>query len=604
MSFKVTDNVGVSEVYIKLMTAAGNLHANFATPAPIAGTYDPNTQTASVSVNLTDLNILSDLYYITCYGKDASGNESAPLRSKEPISPFFISSDSCGKYKAVRETPILNYPGTAAYPGANRETGEKIAKGEKADVLGTITIDGVNYHRIEAETFVCDTGSQWVKADDMEYYESLITKIMNWLKEHATEMICFFGRKVISLGEDGNVVQSGRIITSAKDYFSPAYVESLADSGTSIIPKENTEYSIEFKTVDGEITITIAEYLGYGGDVTVPAEIGGFRVATIKDEAFSNCSNIMSISLPEGITSIPNKCFENCISLTQVVLPETVRTIGSNAFYGCKWLENLTIPDSVENIYSYAFCGCSGLTSITIPISTNYHCGNGYGEYASFEGCTNVCEIHYTKGNGEVMQYTVNGSRNYCLPYIARENLTTVTLEEGITEIPERFLDGCSSVNTVYLPCSIETISAYAFNQCADLSDIYFNGSELEANGILINSNNTDLNTATWHYALENPDDDLSLKLPGQLKVIEEEAFTGISAEVIIIPSTIETIKSGSFTGCANLKAILFEGSPETIENDIVTNPEDVTVFVIKDSNTEAWAHDAGFRVKYNLGNN
>ena len=213
-------------------------------------------------------------------------------------------------------------------------------------------------------------------------------------------------------------------------------------------------------------------------------------------------------------------------------------------------------------------------------------------------------EIHYTKGNGEVMQYSDNGSSSYSLPYTARENLTTVTLEEGINEIPDYFLNYCSKVSTVYLPVSIETIASFAFNHCAGLSDVYFNGSEMEANGILINSNNTDLNTATWHYALENPDDNLSLKLPGQLKVIEEEAFTGINAEMIIIPSTIETIKSGSFTGCANLKAILFEGSPETIENDIVTNPEDVTVFVIKDSNTEAWAHDAEFRVKYNLGNN
>ena len=125
----------------------------------------------------------------------------------------------------------------------------------------------------------------------------------------------------------------------------------------------------------------------------------------------------------------------------------------------------------------------------------------------------------------------------------------------------------------------------------------------MEAGGILIGSGNTELNSATWHYALKNPNEDLTLKLPDQLKVIEEEAFTGMSAEVIIIPASVETIKSGAFVGCADLKAIVFEGSPENVANDIVSNPETVTVFVIKDSGTEAWARQSGFRVKYNLNN-
>ena len=123
----------------------------------------------------------------------------------------------------------------------------------------------------------------------------------------------------------------------------------------------------------------------------------------------------------------------------------------------------------------------------------------------------------------------------------------------------------------------------------------------MEAGGILIEDYNATLNSATWHYAQESPNEELTLKLPGQLKVVEEEAFTGMSAEVIIIPATVETIKSGAFEGCADLKAIIFEGTPQSIANEIVTDPENVTVFVIKDSDTEAWAQESGFRVKYNL---
>ena len=324
----------------------------------------------------------------------------------------------------------------------------------------------------------------------------------------------------------------------------------------------------------------------------------------IGEYAFNNCSGLTTIEIPSGITKIPNDCFRYCTGASKITLPEGLTSIAYDAFYGCNSLSEIEIPDSVSSIGERAFCGCTALTSVTMPISANYSCNGSSGGYNSFYGCTNVREIHYTKGNGEVMQYSDNGSSSYSLPYTARENLTTVTLEEGINEIPDYFLNYCSKVSTVYLPVSIETIASFAFNHCAGLSDVYFNGSEMEANGILINNNNTSLNSAKWHYVLENPDADDCLKLPDQLRVIEVEAFTGVSAEVIIIPATVETIKSGAFSGCSNLKAIIFGGSPESIENDIVTNPEDVTVFVIKDSNTEAWAHDSGFRVKYNLGNN
>ena len=123
----------------------------------------------------------------------------------------------------------------------------------------------------------------------------------------------------------------------------------------------------------------------------------------------------------------------------------------------------------------------------------------------------------------------------------------------------------------------------------------------MEAGGILIENNNAALNSATWHFALENPNEDLTLKLPAQLKVIEEEAFTGMGAEVIIIPAATQNIKARAFVGCDDLKAIIFEGSPQSIANDIVIDPENVSVFVIKDSDADAWARQAGFRVKYNL---
>ena len=578
VSFNVKDNVGIGEVYIKLMTSAGSRFGNFATSNPIQGTYDPSSMTASVSVELSDLNILSDLYYVTCYGKDLSGNISDPLRLKDPISPFFVSPENCGQYKALKDTPVLNYPGSTAYPGANQATNEKIAKGEKVNVLGTITIDGVRYHKIEANQYEGETGSLWVKADDMEYYESLIAKIWKWIQDHADELICYFGHKVISLGGDGTLKQSGIIITSAKEAFSPDYVESLADSGTAIIPQENTEYSIEFITVDGEIAITIAGYQGYGGNVTVPSEIGGYRVAAIKSGAFSNCSNIVSITLPEGITSIPDNCFRNCISLTRTVLPATLNTIGSNAFYECKWLTEpnlpegikeiganafsrcsalteIVIPDSVSSLGADAFNECTGLTSVTIPITADYDCGKGSYTNASFFQCRNVEEIHYTKGIGDVMQYADNGGNGYVygMPYLSMSKLTTVTLEDGITEIPESFLRGCRNVEGVVLPKTIKKIGAYAFYECKL-------GPETE-----IPSGLEELGRYAFYTCVGLT----SIEIPSGITQIPEYCFNGCTGLTqITIPEGVIEIDGYAFQGCSTLPEIVIPDSVSSIGAD------------------------------------
>ena len=305
-----------------------------------------------------------------------------------------------------------------------------------------------------------------------------------------------------------------------------------------------------------------------------------------------------------GITSIGTAAFSSYTNLKYVSIPDSVTSIGERAFYGCTGLTELTIPGSVTDIGANAFWSCSGLKSLICPGDLDYS-NHSEGLYSVFSGCTGLEKAKLT-GNGEIPEYYAYNLYYYRYTpwYISSAAGTKVTLEieEGITGIGAYAFAGCSNISKIYLPFSINDISSNAFNQCTGLSDVYFNGSEKEANGILIGNNNNALSSATWRYSLPNPDKELTLKLPGQLKSIDEEAFAGSTAEVIVIPSSVETIKSKAFVNCANLKAIIFEGTPMSIANDMVSNPEDVTVYAIKESFLKEWAHEAGFKVKYNLG--
>lgn len=91
-----------------------------------------------------------------------------------------------------------------------------------------------------------------------------------------------------------------------------------------------------------------------------------------------------------GGTSIEDYAFSNCTGLTSLTIPDSVTSICGYAFKGCLGLKSITIPNSVESIGRRAFCVCSGLKSVTI--------GNGLraiGEEA-FRGCDNVTRINYT----------------------------------------------------------------------------------------------------------------------------------------------------------------------------------------------------------------
>ena len=178
------------------------------------------------------------------------------------------------------------------------------------------------------------------------------------------------------------------------------------------------------------------------GDVIIP---DGVKI--ILESAFSDCTNVTSISIPDSVKEIKDQAFYGCTSLTSIILPDSVTFLGGYAFNKCSNLESIVLSDSLERIDPGAFEGCKKLKSLTIP--------DGVSELdeSVFNGCTELSELNIGSGLKRI-------GTNLCMN---RTAIKSLTLSEGLQRVDSYAFSRQPNLKYVVIPKSVKSIGERAF---------------------------------------------------------------------------------------------------------------------------------------------
>ena len=283
-----------------------------------------------------------------------------------------------------------------------------------------------------------------------------------------------------------------------------------------------------------DVSVTITDYPTTAtGALEIPATIDGRSVTSIGSYAFSSCSGLTSITIPDSVTSIGDGAFSSCSGLTSITIPDSVTSIGDKAFRSCSNLTSITIPDSVTSIGDYAFQDCSSLTSMTIGngvtsigmssfknTALNYHASqNGLNYLISTNGqSAYLIDTSAATGAVVIPEFVNGASVKAFTDFYTNASITSVTIPDSVTIIGASAFSNCSSLTSITIPDSVTSIGDYAFRECSSLT---------------------------------------SITIPDSVTSIGASAFSNCSSLTsITIPDSVTSIGNEVFYNCSNLTSV------------------------------------------------
>ena len=329
-------------------------------------------------------------------------------------------------------------------------------------------------------------------------------------------------------------------------------------------------------------------------------------------------SSLETVVLTGG-TAISDNSFRGCSKIITVVLPETLTSLGASSFKGC---------DSLVEIYNYSdialevgVAHASLITENALVIHTDPDAespvrrADGFVFFRNGDTDTYTLMRYTGEGGDVVFPETLDGSA-YTVTQInerafyGRTDITSISLPEGVRTVGESAFSGCTALKTLTLPASVEVFPYTAISGCTSLvfnvsGGANYLGNTLFPYHILVSISTNDLTefkvhdstklilknafssatnietltlpagilhidlsafssstkvkylTAPAHSLTSIPNTDLiSVVVNGGVELPEKAFYQATRLQAVTLPDTIETIGQSAFLGCRSLKSL------------------------------------------------
>ena len=272
---------------------------------------------------------------------------------------------------------------------------------------------------------------------------------------------------------------------------------------------------------------------------------------TVENQAFSSCSSLTSITLPNSITTLGYSAVSGCSKLTSITLPDSLTTIESDVFANCNKLESLHIPANVSSIAQRIGYALQSLASITVdPNNVKYSDGNG-------SNCLIENDKLILGSISAVIPNNITYISGYAFHYMP---ISSITLPDSITTI-ESYAFGNTALTSINLSANVSFLGFGAFNSCFNLTSITIDSNNVKYNDG--NGGNCIIETATNKLITGCN----NTTIPNTVVALGDYAFQGCTFTSITLPSSLTTIGQNVFSNCSNLQTLTIPASVNNIGN-------------------------------------
>ena len=339
-------------------------------------------------------------------------------------------------------------------------------------------------------------------------------------------------------------------------------VSSFAEETTTASATETVEAVFRWEVIDESAKTANISSLNTDatGNVIVPATISEYKVVSISNGAFRDCTAITSVEFKAEIEKISSSAFDGCTSLREVILPSSLTEIGSSAFTDCTALEKIVLNEGLEKIGLQAFLGCSSLKTITIPSTVNSI------STRVFFKCYALEKITVADGNEKYVAddagalYTSDFKTLLQYPYSSPAE--TYIIAEGVTAIANGDFTGIKNIKTLVIPDSVQSIAANTFKESVIENLVIGTGLTSVGNNAFSASSLVSVEIAS------SPDN------------WDKEVFRDcINLKSVVFDYAVKSIPVSMFNGCTGLESVTGVRTVENINNYAFSNCSSLVTF-------------------------